>query len=222
MKRLFSVDSPIFQLLSRLVDLIVLNLLFLLCSFPVVTIGAAQAGLMTAVRALQQDKPVYRAFFRGFRSGFVRITLLWTLGLLLLCGLLYVFISAIWLDASLSSFAVLSAAVAALLLAMFLSMATAFHSRFGCTLWQILRNSWFLSLIYPLRTLCMTALYWAPAIALVWNSNAFARLLPLWLLIYYAAAGVLCAALVKKPFMKLIEQFFPDALIASQADQLEE
>lgn len=222
MKRLFSVDSPVFQLLSRLLDLIVLNLLFLLCSLPVVTIGAAQAGMMTAARALQQDEPVYRAFFRGFRSGFVRITLIWTFGLALLCGLLYVLVSAIRLDASLSSFAVLSAAVAALLLAMFLSMATAYHSRFGCTLWQILRSSWFLSLIHPLRTLCMTVLHWAPVLALVWDPNAFARLLPLWLLVYYAAAGVLCTALVKKPFMKLIEQFFPDALTASQTDQMEE
>ena len=43
----FSYESKPMQILMLLGDLIILNLLFILCSLPVFTIGAAQAGLYT-------------------------------------------------------------------------------------------------------------------------------------------------------------------------------
>ena len=41
MRQIFNLDGPVFTALSRLADLVILNLLFLLCCVPVVTIGAS-------------------------------------------------------------------------------------------------------------------------------------------------------------------------------------
>lgn len=211
MKNLFSLDSPVMQLLSKLLDMILLNLLFLLSCVPVVTIGAAQAGLMTAARALKsEEESCFRAYFRGFCSGFWRITLIWSVGLAILGIQLTVLLSSIYLDASIDSFSVLCAAISLVLFAMFLSMATAFHSRFGCSVWQIIRSSWFLAITCPVRTFLMAVLIWMPVAALLYNLTVFMKLLPLWGLIYYAAAYIVCANLMKKPFLKLEKQFFPN------------
>ena len=45
MQSVFSPDSKVMQALSRVFDLMVLNILFLLCSLPVITLGAAATGL---------------------------------------------------------------------------------------------------------------------------------------------------------------------------------
>ena len=41
---LFSYDSKLMQILNFIGDLIILNVLYLVCCLPVVTIGAAQIG----------------------------------------------------------------------------------------------------------------------------------------------------------------------------------
>lgn len=211
MKRLFSLDTPIMRLLSQIMDMILLNLLFLVSCVPVVTVGAAQAGLMTAVRALKKDEEsCFRAYFRGFSSGFWRVTLIWSICLVIMGIQLTVLISAIYLDAGIDSFSVICALVSLVLFAMFLAMVTAFHSRFSCSVWQIIRSSWFLALSNPLRTFLMVLLIWAPVVVLLCDLIVFAKMIPLWGLIYYAAAYVACANLVKNPFSKLEEQFFSD------------
>ena len=45
MNKLFGLDSPIMQALSRLADLIILSFLWLVCCLPVVTIGPASAAM---------------------------------------------------------------------------------------------------------------------------------------------------------------------------------
>ena len=40
MSSFFSMDSPVMRFLSRVCDLIILNLLAIVCSIPIVTIGA--------------------------------------------------------------------------------------------------------------------------------------------------------------------------------------
>jgi uncharacterized membrane protein YesL len=80
MKNIFGIDSKFMQLLSKLWDLMMLNLLYLICCIPVVTIGAAQAGLYRSVRAMKDPDSDYtwtQAFFKGFKDGFGRITFVW-------------------------------------------------------------------------------------------------------------------------------------------------
>lgn len=72
MKRLFDMDNPLMQALGILADLMVLNLLTIVCSLPVLTAGAALTALnATANRILRgEERSVTGDYFRSFRENF--------------------------------------------------------------------------------------------------------------------------------------------------------
>lgn len=75
----FNLDSPIMQFLSRLADLIILNILFIICCIPIVTIGAATTALYTVTLKAVKNEESYitSSFFKAFKSNFKIGTLTW-------------------------------------------------------------------------------------------------------------------------------------------------
>ncbi len=71
--------------LALIGDLVILNLLFVVCSLPIFTIGAAASACYAGVsRTLLKKETglVYRAFFADFRAAFRQATAAWLLELL--------------------------------------------------------------------------------------------------------------------------------------------
>ena len=89
MKKLFDPDSPIMRFLTQAAELAWLNVLWVVCSLPVVTFGASTAALCTAVRNMIRENGRWNAaaFFRAFRDNFKKSTLLW---LILLAALAFI------------------------------------------------------------------------------------------------------------------------------------
>ena len=75
----FNLDSPVMQFLSRLADLIILNILFIICCIPIVTIGAATTALYTVTLKAVKNEESYitSSFFKAFKSNFKIGTLTW-------------------------------------------------------------------------------------------------------------------------------------------------
>lgn len=88
---LFSINSPLWRFMDRVLHLLWLNLLWLLCSLPVITIGASTTALYSVTLKYVKDQEGYmtREFFRAFKENFVQATLVQFLmgGLGLLLGL---------------------------------------------------------------------------------------------------------------------------------------
>lgn len=77
--------------LALIGDIVILNLLFLVCSIPIVTIGASATACYAGLcRTLQKKETglVYRAFFADFRAAFRKATGAWLLELLVILILL--------------------------------------------------------------------------------------------------------------------------------------
>ena len=73
MRGVFNPDSPMMRALGVVWDLIVLNLLFLVCCIPVVTIGPAITALHYVTTKMAGEKdgtPVVGNFFKSFRANF--------------------------------------------------------------------------------------------------------------------------------------------------------
>lgn len=70
MKGLFSPDGPVMEVLRKLMYCVLLNMIFLLCCLPVITIGAALTSLYyTIQKVLKNDRGyVFRAFFQSFKD----------------------------------------------------------------------------------------------------------------------------------------------------------
>ncbi len=84
MNQLFSPDNPIMQFISKIFDLVCLNLLFILFCIPVITIGASLSALYyVSLKLLRGEDPyIWRNFFKAFRQNFKQGTLIWILLLL--------------------------------------------------------------------------------------------------------------------------------------------
>lgn len=71
----------------EMADLVVLNVIFILCCIPVFTIGAALTGLYyTTIRMSKgmESSPIYKDFFKSFKENFKQSTIVWLI--LLLAG----------------------------------------------------------------------------------------------------------------------------------------
>lgn len=77
--KFFNYDSPIMQFLSRLTDIIILNILFIICSLPVFTIGASMTALysVTLKMVKNEESYIFSSFFSSFKNNFKHSTISW-------------------------------------------------------------------------------------------------------------------------------------------------
>ena len=205
MKSIFGYDSPLMQILAYIGDLIILNITFLICCIPLFTIGAAQAGMYTAMRVLndkEDDTSPLKAFFRGFRNGFGKVTLAWGLLIVIMGIVSYACLWAYGLGLNIW-FCLIPVCICAL----FVSQVPAFHSRFDCTPIQLIRNTWFLVIAHPLRSIGNAALIWLPVIVVRLPLDLAMNSMLLWMTIYYSAAFLFGELLLRKPFKTLMDDF---------------
>jgi len=79
-----NIDSPFYRTMGRIGDLVLANVLWLVCCLPILTAGASTLGLFTVVNkmAAKEDYTVRTDFFKAFKRDFKQSTALW-LGVLL-------------------------------------------------------------------------------------------------------------------------------------------
>ena len=204
---IFSYESKINQILMFVADLAILNVCFVLCCLPIFTIGPAQAALYTAVRAIndpEDDRSPWKVFFSHFFEGFGTITAAWLIFFVTEIALFfaitrssgYVNVPTFWIS------------MAAMVLVMLLhAQIPLFHSRFGCSVGQLIRNSFFLCLAHPLRSILVAVLIWAPLVLFLAATNLFLHTSITLILLYYAVVFLLNFMIMKKPFATLIDHY---------------
>lgn len=88
---LFTNENSLFQrIFIFLGQLIALNLLWIVCSLPVITAGAATTSLFYCTLRMHKngDCSVFKDFFRSFKQNFLQATAIWLI-LLLSAGCIY-------------------------------------------------------------------------------------------------------------------------------------
>ena len=83
--KIFDVDSPLMQGLSKMADLMFVNLLALLCCIPIVTVGASMTALHYMALKIVRNEECYiaRGFFKSFKQNLRQGTVIWLLQLLI-------------------------------------------------------------------------------------------------------------------------------------------
>ena len=79
MDKLFDLDNPFFRFISKLVDVIWLNILWLIFSIPMVTIGASTTAMFSVTMKMARDKEgyVFQGFWKAFKENFKQATIIW-------------------------------------------------------------------------------------------------------------------------------------------------
>lgn len=77
--RFFSVDSPLYRFLSKMMDVLKLNFLWLAFSLPIITIGASTVAAMSVALKMTDDEEGYigRSFVKAFKENWKQGTMLW-------------------------------------------------------------------------------------------------------------------------------------------------
>lgn len=211
--KLLDPDSPIMSFLARVADLVILNVLWLLCCLPVVTAGASTTAMYHVVRHLQEESisSVTRDFFRSFKSDFRQATPVYLLLLIPTAAVVMnawilsaqssdivpVYVRAIWM-------------VSALMLTFVVSFVYPVMAYFDDTVWKTLRTAAVLAVAKLPRTVLISAINLLPIIMLFVSLPFFLRSSIFWLLIGGSLTAYLNMLILRPVFKKIIDER-PDA-----------
>ena len=78
MNRIFNMDNKFFVFMGRVADLIILNLVCLVCCIPIITIGASLTALyyVTLKMVRNEESYIIKSFFKSFRENFKQSTII--------------------------------------------------------------------------------------------------------------------------------------------------
>ncbi|MCR5001134.1 MAG: DUF624 domain-containing protein [Lachnospiraceae bacterium] len=79
MGKIFSLDSPFVQFMNKVADIMWLNILFVICCIPVITIGASITAMYYVTLKMVRNEEAYitKSFFKSFRLNFKQATAIW-------------------------------------------------------------------------------------------------------------------------------------------------
>ncbi|MEG0214928.1 MAG: DUF624 domain-containing protein [Hungatella sp.] len=75
----FNYDNPVWRFIGKFWDVIILSVLWMVCSIPIVTIGASTTAMYYVTLKLVRDEDGYtfRSFFKSFKDNFKQSTIIW-------------------------------------------------------------------------------------------------------------------------------------------------
>lgn len=203
MSKLFRMDSPLMRFLTKIADLMVLNILFCVTSIPLITIGASWTALYSVTLKMVRDEEgsVSRSYFRSFRQNFRQATLLW-LGVLVVLALLVLDIRVLNGMAGGTAPGLLRVGVEILTLLGIMVLQYLFPSlaRFEASLADTLKNACMMALAHLPKTALMTA----AVVGAVWitliNNTTIAVGLMVWPLIGFSLMAFGNSGILRKIF----------------------
>lgn len=204
MGKLFRLDSPLMQGLTRLADVMIVNLLFLCSCVPLITIGPANAAMYDVIGRLQREEgTVWACYWKAFRANFRQAAGLW--GVLLLCGTVIVGCGLFYLFVSFPgrTLVILLALLLFVLWCVTAVWVFPLQSRFENTVNNTLKNAVLCGVAWLPRSLLAAALQLVPAALLLFLPELFLRIGVLWLTLWFSGAAWLTMLLLRKPFRRL-------------------
>ena len=204
MKDLLNPEGVLFQFLSRVGDMIILNVLFLICCVPIVTIGAAQAALYKVTMDMHYDMEggMFKGFFKAFRENFKQATVVWIVELIVLVSLVCDAMLVLAYFPGSKVMYVLLGILAALVVSVTAYMIPLLV-RYRNTLRQHLTNAAVLSIIKLPRTIGLVFMNLLPLILLSISLNAFLQTLIFWVVIGFSFTTYMEVVILKPVFAEL-------------------
>ena len=208
MKNLFSLDNPFIQFLTRVGDMILANFLFLICSLPIITIGAALTGLnkVTQEIAMDESPSLLKSFFGTFKENFRQATAAWLIILVFFLGMIcnQLLVSFYCTGVIEQIFRWVLYFIMALMVAI-AAYVFPLIVRYENTLKQHFINATVLAVVKLPRTLVMVALIALPLVLAYISFPIFFRTLIFWLFLGFGFSSYVSRVLLVPVFRKIEE-----------------
>ena len=188
MGSLFNMDGPLFRFLSKVADMMILNLVFLISCLPIVTIGASVTALSYVTLKMKDGEEGYivRTFFRSFRENFKQSTIIWLIMLVLAVVMSLDFMIIGSMEGTMAMVMKVLVGVGALIWLMVFLYVFPLQSRFYNTIRSTVQNAVLLSIANFPKTICMMAVMIGSVLLTLWNSYTIWYGLLVWILLGFA------------------------------------
>jgi len=202
--KFFVIDSPIMRFLGRVGDILILNLIFVVTSLPIITIGTALSASYTVAMKLVrgEDPSVIKEYLRAYRRNFKPATIS--------CLIMAAVGALIFLDFRLIGvFHGISYTVMRLLLAMVLGVwmliflyLFPYIARFENTVFHSIKNALFLSAAHIPSTIMMLGIDIGVLVITLFTSKTFVIGTIVWAFAGFAALAYVRSFLLCRIFAK--------------------
>lgn len=201
MGRFFNFDNPFFRTINKLVDVVWLNIIFVVFSLPIFTIGASVTAMMSVTMKMARDKEGYmwQGFWKSFKQNFKQSTIIWLLMLLV----------ATVLGTDIYFFASLTASYAKLLKALMIGLSIIaictgiylfpLQAQFENTIKQTLKNALFMAVRHLPWTILLVVIV-AVCGVLIW------LFLPIAIFFGFGLTAFICAYIYNHIFVRYIPE----------------
>lgn len=185
MDALFRINEMIFALFSKFFRFLLITVLWIICSIPLFTLGAATSALNYAAQKILQedDSRLIQKFFGAFKLNFRQGTALTLIYAVLMALLYFDFVVCFQLPEAMVSTMLAFVALVACMMIIFMQYSFALLARYSNTVMQNLKNAFFLSFLKFGRSVLILFFTLLPVAALLFFTEAFLVTLPVWLLI---------------------------------------
>ena len=215
-----TIIDKIGRILTKVGTVLMMNLMFLLCSIPVVTMGQSWCALLSAIRYQIRGDSWWDGFKFGFKTRLVRGIVAWTalLGvdvLLLLDVLQYTQaeVSIMYPIASCAMFALMC-----MLTMAFMVLNVYIPTSIG----DWVKNATGMVFKAPLQLLCAAALFWAPVLLCLYRFDLFFYVVMIFVVAYFAISALATTILLKNVLMEyLVEARAEGTLLAEEGRAIE-
>ena len=190
--KFFNYDSPFWSFMSRIADLVIVNILWLVFCIPVFTIGASTAAMYRVTLNLVRGEGggVVRSFWASFKLNFKQGVLLFLI--LLIPTLLVIVEVEIYLSGAVAQ-------------SVWMGVIFCFPAQFDNTIKNTLKNAILLSIGNLPYSLVMAALNLSAPLLLLFATSFFLRTCIFWILIGGSLVAMLNSYLLRKIFKKYFE-----------------
>lgn len=214
MDKIIDIDSPLVRTVNKITDLVVLNIWTLLCSIPIITVGASFSAAHYVALKIRRNEEGYttREFFKAFKQNFKKATLIWLIILFIIIVLALDFYIIRNTDLGIPKIVQGIITVVAALLACTVMWVFPLQAKFENTVRQTIKNAFSLSMIQAPRTILMIIMHIAPFVLCF----SVYQIMPLYLFFGFSLPIYVSAMLYNKMFTRLEEKILENSEVETE------
>ena len=207
MDNLFEYDNKFFEVLGKITDIIILNLLCIISCLPIITIGASVTATYFVALQMVRNEETYiiREFIKGFKENFIFSTKVWSI--ILIIGLVLSFdfyISRLILNEYMRITLQFILTIVSIIFIFLLTYVFPIISKFENTIKNTMINSILISIQHLPKTIFMVFINLSPIIFTLILSNYWGHILFFYTVMGFASITYINSMFFNKIFEKYI------------------
>ncbi|MBQ6366727.1 MAG: DUF624 domain-containing protein [Oscillospiraceae bacterium] len=196
------------RFMYAMADLLILNLLILVCSLPIITVGPALCALFTVTLKIASEEPVetLREFFSAFKSNFRQGLIL---GILALFAAAVVFADGVYAFSLDGPFKIVFCIVTGIVGAVWLTYVCyvfALQAKFENTVKAHIKNAFLLAFCAPGKTVLMWGILACPVLLFLFLPQYVVAYIGFLFILFGLSLPIYCNSLILK---KIFDRFIP-------------